>query len=232
MRISLSKKIMVFPFLLIGIGFLGCKDADKESIAQAQLCLDKVTQTDTAAVQACLDKLGNVDTQEANIVRCSGEILLGGLTTEKVVNAFSQSSGSQAALMVTLAVTNQGSGSTDTANKTLALKTETTCKKSNVSGLIALASFSKIGTVMVVGSGLSCADPLNCTPAEASTIVTNCSSNCSPEEVGNTAIIVADSYCTGDNVNSPECKEIQTAIQNGNSDPTTIGQYLIDHLNN
>ena len=195
MRVTVQFLILVILF----VGVIGCKNSDKDSIAQAQICLDFVNETDTTGIQNCVNKLNGLDTQEANIVRCSGEILLGGLTSDKIVNAFGKSGGgggsAEAALMLTLAVTNQSGGS---SNKNQAAKALVACSKSGVSGLIALASFSNIGTIMSAGVG-ACPDPTNCSASDAAGIVSSCvgGSSCEPASIGQTAVIVADSYCTG-----------------------------------
>ncbi len=49
---------------------------------------------------------------------------------------------------------------------------------------------------------------------------------CQPDEIGNTAIILSESYCTEDKKDDPFCQDVNTAIASG-SDPTTIGNALL-----
>ena len=231
--------------LIFCLGFvLSCEDTDKSKMAEAQSCLDKINQSQpeaalATAAQACVDLLGSASSSQASIIRCSGQFLINGITTSKILDAFQTAEGagasSSAGMMMSIAVTS----STDTdTNKARAKAALDTCSSSGVSGLIWLAGLSNVGTTMV-NSFLppSCGgDPSACgdlTQGEVDSIVTSCSgggSSCDPAEVGASAIVMSQTYCIGSNASSEECMEINAAVANGGGDPTAVGNYLLGNF--
>jgi hypothetical protein len=233
-RVLISMMVIALSFLLIS-----CNE-DATKIFDAQNCLDGVDETQTgaaliAAAEACEAKLGSLDTSQANIIKCSTKFLAGGVTSTRIASAFSNNSNdgtaSQTKLIAILSFTNYASGIANTkSSEALAA-----CEKSGQKGLIFIAGLSKIGTLLLSASDTDCMDGA-CTDAEIAELnpLTNCTGDptpaaCSPAEVGNTAILISQSYCTDANKSDPVCVDILAAIAVG-GDASAIGTALISTL--
>lgn len=200
------------------LGLLGCEDKDTNAVAKAQECLDKAT--DQAAAAACRGHIEGKSSQQAYIVRCAIEFVAGGLTTQKVINAFkAEKTGpeSKEAKLISL-LSLDGTNATTTADNAAAY-----CKLSGIPGLIYLANLSVIGTYL---------NPLVNTNLSA--YLTDCANgigSCSDTAIGTAVISIADSYCTDANSSSEVCTKINTAITDANGSPEDIAKKFYAELN-
>lgn len=241
-------KIAILSLALLAFA-TGCEDEAKSKIYDAQACLDNLdetvpyTQLRTAA-DACQNKLGTVTTQEANTIRCSARLLMGGMTANRFAKAADQMDGAtsnEAALISVLSLKGIGSNTSEkqTDAKDLAKSMFNACTNSGVPGLVYIAGLSLTGTVMTNSITIGCGggDMTQCTESElvteADTIVSDCiSGSCEPESIGQAAVAISDAYCTGDKAKEEICVDIDAAITAGGGNSSTIGQQLLNLLAN
>ena len=244
---------MKLKIALISLALLafatGCEDDAKSKIYDAQACLDNLdetvpyTQLRTAA-DACQNKLGTVTSQEANTIRCSARLLMGGMTANRFAKAADQMDGAssnEAALISVLSLKGIGSNTPEkqTDAKNLAKSMFNACTNSGVPGLVYIAGLSLTGTVMTNSIAIGCGggDMTQCTEeqlvTEADNIVNTCiSGSCEPESIGQAAVAISDAYCTGDKAKEEICTDIEAAIQAGGGNSSSIGEQLLNLLKN
>lgn len=225
----------------------GCEDDAKSKIFDAQACLDNLDenvgyeQLRTAA-DACQNKLGTVTSQEANTIRCSARLLMGGMTANRFAKAADQMDGSssnEAALISVLSLRGVGGTTPErqTDAKDLAKSMFNACTNSGVPGLVYIAGLSLTGTVMTNSIAVGCGggDMTQCNEQElineADNIVSACQSGgCEPESIGQAAVAISDAYCTGDKAEEEICTDIEAAISAGGGNSSTIGEQLLNLL--
>ncbi len=215
---------VLFPSLLIviGLGTSGCENKDVDDLARAQDCLNKVPNDDHGQAANCRQFVSGKSSQQAMILRCSIEFMAGGLTTPKILNAFEAQDGAEAkkeaTLMTVLALDDLA----------IARAAVSYCNQSGVSGLMYLANLSMIGTSLK-NSGI----PLSETPTEAEieAAIEACKtgdSACQPEDIGQAAIVLSESYCQGKD-DDKICQDINQAVADGAS-ADEIGEALLELL--
>ena len=199
----------------LGFSMVGCEDPDLDDIAKGQECLDKARSA--ADAEACR-KYAKGSSQEAKILKCSVEFMVGGLDSTKMRAAFKKFNDDgtaeqdrEAELMFLLAAD----------STTQAATTFSACKATNVGGLIYLASLSQVGTILaaVAANG----------PAAVDACIAN-DPNCDPAAIGQAAVAMSDSYCTGDNEDTEVCEEINAAVAAG-ATSEEIGDALLAQMN-
>ncbi|MBT4761646.1 MAG: hypothetical protein HOO06_08130 [Bdellovibrionaceae bacterium] len=240
-------KIIFLIISLVAIGTLtSCGASDATKIFEAQHCIDTLDESVSNArlitsSENCEAKINGVNSSQADIIRCSARFIGGGVTTERITGAFdnndSQGAASQSNLISLLTFITYDTGAENVAKAKAAASV---CESSGQKGLIFLASLSKIGTLVTMSSGLpTCATTGDniCDADELATDggggLTACqtdSSNCDPAEVGNTAILLSETYCIADNTDDPFCQQVQAAVAAG-GDSSTIGDALLDGMN-
>lgn len=228
-----------FVLTMVASFAMGCSNSN--DVADAQLCLDKIDDTQAqstvdSAVNSCLSKISSESTTEANAVKCSGNLMLGGITSGKVFQAFkattNKESASSAQLMLVISVTKSSNA---TENKSLAKNTYDLCQASGVSGLKWIAGLSYMGTSLVNGVAASICPGGDVTACDftnnstASSVMSTCSSSpssCDPQAVGETAVLLNEAYCTGDNAKTETCQKFAAAVNSGGS-TSDIGASII-----
>lgn len=228
-----AKVSMILAASVLITGIVSCEDEDSKSIFEAQNCLDEVnenlgTAELIAAANACEAKLGSLDSAQANIIKCSTRFLAGGVTSSRIASAFSNNEDGGAAnqekLITVLSFTNYPSAEANSKVSEALIA----CEKSEQKGLIFIAGLSKIGTIVLVATGnAACMGFGTCDLDAISNPLGGCGgSTCNPAEVGNTAILLSDNYCTEDKEDDPFCQDVSAAVASG-SDPAVIGAALI-----
>ncbi len=149
---------MFLTALFLITGIISCEDEDAKKIFEAQACLDEVDESLgknelIAAANACEAKLGGLDSAQANIIKCSTKFLAGGVTSARIASAFSNNESDgpadQQKLITILSFTNYSQGEANSKVEEALLA----CKKSEQKGLIFVAALSRIGTLVLTGSG-------------------------------------------------------------------------------
>ncbi len=203
-----------------------CESSQADNQAQAQKCLDGLGSSPTPAeAQNCLTPISGDYSANAEVVRCSADFIIGGITESTLVNDYetiktNNISGNQVAatLMPDLAL-KDSSGNYST---TFAEQTYNDCTASNTSSFVYMAGLAEAGTIMTLANASN--------PSTAAAYCSTNPNNCSPTQVGTIAQTVASTYCTGSNQTSSVCTTINNAIASGNGNPTTIGQNLLGSL--
>ncbi|RME14993.1 MAG: hypothetical protein D6797_07640 [Bdellovibrio sp.] len=206
--------LVVSSFLL----FVGCENPDIKALQKAQQCLDQARTPQDA--QACRQYVQGLTSQKAKSLSCAIETMAAGIDSSTMQSAFvdmtntGPNGNKEAALLSHLSV----------GDKTTADTVFNVCNESDVPGLEYIAGLVRVATIVdTLGSGANfSADLSNC--------ATNTSS-CNPADIGETAVVLADSYCTGDNANTNVCNEINNAVANGGGDYSAIGSQLLSLLN-
>lgn len=227
-----------YSLLILALSFLiyGCEDKNK--IAQAQACLDSITESNHAQAGSCLNYLDGDDSQQANIIRCSATLMSGGLTTTKMVNAYKALSGTTGG---GAAVTNKDAVfigtlvlSTPNINQgyDTAVAGDAYCKKTNVTGLMYISGLAVMGTMIAkVGSSIGTySNPP--TEAEVDAAIANCTGGtpdtaCNPTSVGTVATTIATTYCANQSADQTVCTKVNDAITTSGGNTAKIGNALL-----
>lgn len=221
---------MLKKFLIVSVLCLlcvSCEEDEADRLASAQNCLDNVSSSNPSAAAECMSYIGDLNTSQANIIKCSIKFLVGGLTTEKISNAYKQlkddSVTDKEAFYISMLALNPASAATEAA---------TYCTNSGVKGLIYLANLSVMGSLMMDAIGF---DPNAGTPnaTDIQNALAACqASGCDDAAIGGAVIAVANSYCANTSSSSDICTQVNSAIAAGGGDPATIAQQiytLLDH---
>jgi hypothetical protein len=217
------KKFFGFSVLISSVFFLGCENKEKADLVKAQTCLDAAT-SETALT--CLDSISGYDTAQANVLKCSIYFYSGGLTTQRLVNAYKQldtsSTNKEAAFIAALTLT--GTSPADGLEK--ANQANSFCKKSGLSSLIYLGGLSVMGTSLyAVAPGGAFGDLANGvlpSQAEIDAAVDQCLTSCDATTLAGIATTVSTTYCTGSNTTSDVCKKIAESETYGSEQGTAL----------
>lgn len=217
-----TKKLALLLSLLIGTSVLlvSCESDEDNKIALAQECLNDLTDSSTnPEIQACIDKVSGIETPQAYTIRCSARFLSGGLTTSKIVTAFKDyddapANEKEATLIDNLALTSVGAADAAYAD----------CAKTNVPGLLYIASLTRVGTLIVVnGAG----------GGDIQQAIDNCESgaqNCNLTAIAESVLTLSDLYCKGDAAQEQVCIDIATAEANAGGDLEQLAQILLNQF--
>lgn len=233
-----------YSILVLALSFLilGCEDKNK--IAQAQACLDAVPSGSPGNALSCMEHVDGDNSQQADIIRCSGYLMAGGLTTQKMVNAYKALSGTTG---TGAAVTNKeavfiSTMVLDNPNLTVGYSRAQTgdgyCQKTGVKGLMYISGLAVTGTLLsrvATDAGSAFSDPP--TEAQVNNAIDNClsvtpSSLCSPTTIGTVANTIATSYCSASNADEGVCADVNGAIAAAGGDTAKMGNALLCLLKN
>ena len=222
-----------YSLLILMTSFLiyGCEDKNK--IAEAQACLDAITDTTASQAKNCLSYLDGDTSQQAYIIRCSAHMMAGGLITSKIVSAYKALSGTTSGGG---AVTNKEAvfiGTLTLSSVQVATEADEQCKLSQVSGLMYISGLALMGTtIAAVGADIGTYNNPP-TQAEVDAAIDDCTSAtptsalCNPATIGGVATTVATAYCASQSADQSVCSTVNDAITAGGGDATKIGNGLL-----
>lgn len=215
MRVLKKSSLIIFGLTALLLTTTGCEDEDARSNAEGQACLDKARNE--AQADACRQYVSG-STQQAKILLCSIEMMASGLTSDKMKTAFqnmdSAGAGNKEEALIGALTLNSTTEATTAFNA---------CNETNVAGLEYIAGLARVGTIVAsVGAGGNF-------DAQLADCATN--NSCNPTEIGETATVLADSYCTGANADSEVCTQINQAVDQNSGDNSAIGNALLDLMN-
>jgi hypothetical protein len=210
---------------------VGCENAEDDKTFQAQFCLNQITSTNTD-VKPCLAKIEGLQSQKASQVRCSAYYLSQGFyNPQRFADAMQAIGNSDSnpllamtgALAFTDKTSAQGLGFND--HIALADATYTACTASGSPGYAMFAVATRMGskfsgaapTINPDGS----VDPGNLDPT-----------NMTDSELGESAGVIFDTYCTGAQSSSSVCTEYNEAIPDANAGNDVVGCQLKFYLQN
>ncbi len=215
--LSLSAAVAL---VFLTTGLLGCENKDLDALAQGQQCLDRASEPIEA--ENCRQFVEGKTGPQAMALACSIEFMAGGLTTKKILDAVKAqddaTDNKEANLMMVLALNDL-----DTAKDAVQF-----CNQSGVGGLIYLANLSLIGTTLASSIGFISVDGTPPTQAQIDDALDKCKSSdpsCEPEVIGEAALVLSESYCSGKD--SEICKDIQEAVARG-ATAEDIGRELLE----
>ncbi len=210
--------------LLTGCLLLGCESDEADDLAKAQRCLDRVPQDNGASANECIQMVAKHGGQQADIIRCSGYFLVGGLTTNKILQAYKalegDSTNKEAVFIGTLALTDVST----------AKNADLYCKKTGLKGFIYLGSLAVVGTILKSAGSFSVPP----TEAEVNAAMATCTatpSSCDPAAISSAAGTLADNYCSGSSKDDKVCTDINSALQAGGGDTAVVTSALTCLLN-
>lgn len=235
-KFSISKKIFLFLTLGAALTLTACDD-DQNKVAQAQKCLDQVTDANPSAASACLNYINGVNSQQANILKCSITLVSGGLTTSRVMNSFNNlNSGDSTEVAFMTLLTMQASTNNASAALAIAQQAASYCNSTGDKGLMFLGNMAVMGTSLSASipgidfSNISEATLTN--SGNLTTALSNCQSgspSCDKAAIGNAAIVLSGSYCAGPEADKGVCQEVNTAVAGGAS-AEAISDLLLSNL--
>ncbi|MGZ3774582.1 MAG: hypothetical protein ACXVCY_02015 [Pseudobdellovibrionaceae bacterium] len=237
---GVCKKTVAIIALSFTAMLTGCaKQSEKDTLAEAQFCLDKATNASTADV--CMTKIQGLTSKQAYSLRCAAGFIASGITQPANISAALNSmkqNASTASVLGMLAFSSQ----------TLANQTFSDCTASGESGLQLVAAMAKTATVisnLATGSG-SIETQMQ---TAITNIVTNLQSGdptlqaqaiASATNIGGTIQTVYQTTCSGTVVvNQEMCNSINSAISSSpvpidvnNSSTSQIGSALLSYWQN
>lgn len=215
------------------ISLSGCEEEESNDLAKAQQCMDRITSSNFAQAENCMAYVAKHDSQQANILKCSIKMLAGGLTSDKITQAYIKLSGNggnkEAAFISVLALS--------PASK--ATEAQAYCERSQLKGLIYISNLAVVGSTIASAGGAGGYDPSNPTDLPSDAEIANMLTSCTPpggtcggnfSTIGAAVTTVSSSYCTGDNATNDVCTKVNSAITNSGGNPTAVAKYLICQL--
>jgi len=230
----------------VSMTLLSCKQDEMDDLAKAQKCLDDIPQSSHEAAIACLPIVAKYSSQQANILKCSIYMTYGGLVENRMVQAYravtvESNLNREATFMSMLALDTPNNVSDGYAT---AVTADAYCQASGVPGLKYISGLVKMGSFMAkmindIAPGTDFSDPAAATTAIAS-LVDDCSANprtgmCASTDlsvIGQSATVLAQSYCAADKSDSEVCANINAAVQAAAGDNEAIGRALFCFLDN
>ncbi len=226
MRNWILAGLLVF---ISSFALVACDEGEDDDLAKAQECLDRITDTNFTEAEDCIKPLEKYDSQQANILKCSGKFLAGGLTTSRIMDAYKELENSDAAaedkkeaIFISYLALTPSSKAREAA---------AFCRKTELEGYIYL------GDLAVVGSVLSDAGNFSSPPTEAEVdaALATCQAtpaSCQPEVLAGAVTSVAESYCKKPSAKDDEvCKDINAAIAEAAGDEEVLTAALTCLLN-
>ncbi|MBL7671863.1 MAG: hypothetical protein JNM39_15355 [Bdellovibrionaceae bacterium] len=238
--------LLVFAFLVT----LSCgKATDRDTLGDAQICLDNVTIANPDAADACVEKVSAITTKAGDSIRCAGAFVKEGFTDASSLvatfSAVSSGSGSSAFLGSLVFDGRNSTNLTTTAGAesyyTQAMKASTYCASAGLKVGTLLTTFSFLGNAMI---NLACKATATCgvgifsttNPLDAVNLVsylTNTSNSSAISQIyTDIGTLVINSYlisCVGTVVNATLCENVTTAVTTGGgtSAPAGVGKAFL-----
>lgn len=220
---------MLKKFLIVGVLCLvcaSCENDESDKLAQAQNCLDNVPSSNPTAANSCMSYVSGLDSEQANIIKCSIKFLAGGLTTDKISDAYKQlnddSVTDKEAFYISMLALSPASLASEAADY---------CERSGVKGLIYLANLSVVGSVLMEEIGVT-GIPDATDVQNALTACQSAPGTCDDTAIGTAVLVVADSYCAGSSADAGICSQINEAVLAAGTDPAAIAQQIYALLDN
>ncbi len=220
---TFSAARLIFGFSLcfgITLSLVACESDEDNKILAAQMCFNELTDSATSTeVDTCLAKINGIESENAYVIRCSGEFLKGGLTTTKLMTAFdgykAQPKANQEAYLVDQLSLDPLATSADQAYSD--------CARTGIPGLSYIATLSRLGTkVKHLGGGGS-----------ITAAITNCVNDptlCDNQAIGEMAVSMADLYCKGDAIKQQICIDIASAKAAAGTDLAAVAAALLAQI--
>jgi hypothetical protein len=211
--------IRVLSLFVVGFSVVvtlsSCEEDVDNTLAKAQQCLNKVVAPGDA--QACKDMVEGIEKPEAYAIKCSASFFLGGLTTTKIVNAFTlfddaADNEKEAVLIENLALT-----SAPAANSAY-----DECSKAGIPGLLKIAALVQIGTIVNLQPGADIGAKID--------QCVNFPGTCNLTGVAQSAVLLADSYCKGESVDEQICIDIASAQASAGGDLAVLATLLLNQI--
>lgn len=234
-----------------------CESKDDNKMAGAQECMDNLKDTDPASsAQACEDMVAGISTPQSYVIRCSAQFFIGGITTQKILDAFEafeNASDNQKASILMDSLSQADPADLTDSDLAIAQAEQTydACKLAQSPSLLYIATASKTGTIIKNSGVPGCAATDSCDAGTVTDNLNKCinlgdhDSNpmtpdepmggvCNDSAVGTAVIEMSEAYCVGDASSNQVCTEIRSAINaaGGTSDPAAIALALYELLVN
>jgi hypothetical protein len=245
------KIIVLFLFTAaLSLSFLSsCETKDDNKMAGAQECMDDLKDTDAPAkAMACEDMISGITTPQSYVIRCSAQFFVGGITTEKILDAFEafeNASDNQKASVLIYALSQ--TDASDPNDNDLAIaqaeKTYNACKLAKSPSLLYIATASQTGTIIKNSGPMGCSP--NCDGMNVTDDLNKCINAidddmdpmtpdvptggvCDDAAIGEAVLAMSESYCIGEATDNQVCTEIRSAVSaaGGTSDPAAIALAL------
>lgn len=220
---------IILGFGIVGaIALAGCETKEDRDIYSAQLCLNgigtRIGNDLSDYVDGCLSKVVGYDNPHANIIKCSGYFLKGGLTNAAIINAFDSTKGlggdKEATLISLLSLGNNATAKTNADNAYYY------CNRTNVAGLAYVASLSRMGTYVDQYAGVDIKDQI------ATLIGTGAAADADKQAIGEMAVTLGSLYCKGEAKDSNICIEINSVKQQAGNDYILLAELLLNEFAN
>ena len=221
MRQWILAGLLVF---ISSVTLVACDKGENDDLAKAQACLDKITEDNYTEADACIESLDKYDSQQANILKCSGKFLAGGLTTSKIMDAYKELENSDAAasdnkeaIFISYLALTPSSKAKEAA---------VFCRKTEVEGYIYLADLAVLGSILADVGNFS-SPP---TQAEIDGALASCQAtpeDCEPAVLAGAVESVAESYCSKPSAKDEDvCKDINAAVAASGGDDAVLTAAL------
>ncbi len=237
LRLVPQAALVAGAFLLLA----GCGEkAEDRQIAAGLACLDSAQNENDAEV--CLQKVDGLTSRKSYLIRCSANFIAQGFTGQRIADAFQK-------------LKDNPGGSTTPTSAMMAYfvfaknlpnhtadRTVENCTRSEVKGLIQLATTAKLAT-FVANPGGGILAGTNLDPAsgnfDAGAIQAQLNNlangGATPQqltEIGNIATTAQSAYCTAGSTFKDQdvCSKLDAAITAGGGNPSAIATALLDLL--
>ena len=225
--------VLVFGISMVA-GLAGCEDGETRDLAKAQACLNEVPQDNPGAASNCYSYVENYSSQQANILKCSIKLTSGGLSTQKIVDAYKVTDDStvtnKQAVFIGFLSLNLPSAA---AGYVTAKEAYPFCELSQVSGLKFIGGLAKMASMLASLPGVDLSDP-NDIETEIGAALEGCvdgsQGTCDLEDTGATVVAISESYCSSPSSDKDVCGDINEAIAEAGGDPIAAAKQFMCKL--
>tara|TARA_B100000609_G_scaffold196847_1_gene192919 strand:- start:668 stop:1357 length:690 start_codon:yes stop_codon:yes gene_type:complete len=194
----------------------GCEDEEVRDIAKAQECMDAVPASSPQDASNCFAYVEKHTSQQANILKCAIKLTSGGLSSQKMVEAYKAAGNSNLTskesvyfAYLSLDLPTQSGG------YDIAVEAYPYCVKSEVSGMVFIAGLAKTASLVTKsGVTIDLNDPAT-TEANIKTALQNCISTCTAAELadtGATIVNLATTYCKDSSSDQGVCTDVKNSV--------------------
>ena len=213
--------------LALSILLAGCESESSDLLNQAQTCLNEADETNRQEVLSCHRYIEKLDSQNANLIKCSIELVAGGLTAERMVTVYTEVENNEDPELLFI-----GALSFDSVERVE--QAINTCQKSQIDSFVYISSLAKIGTLIEEAAGGF--EDVIPSETELATVIQECtdgsSTSCDTEEIGEALLLLEKTYCDGSNSESTICKDVDQAMENAGGDVQDIAIEFFCQIDN
>lgn len=231
----MNRTLWCANLILLSLLLPSCSNKEADALSVAQNCLDQIPSDDGSNALTCIEPIASFDSQGANIIRCSAYFLNGGLTTQRIIDAYKKLQKKDEEKKEILFISLLALNDLETAENA-----DRFCQRTG------LASYTYLSNLAVIGTSLQAAFGANFSDLSEDDLklaveqtLEGCQGNGSDteliercrdqaESIAGSAVTLSESYCTTEKRKEEKvCQDIQGAITGADGSNEQITASLL-----